>query len=68
MILRNLDAPHANHIVLRIEWHKMIWDPRYMLICKMLAESLSEIILHRPLPDNPILKVKNVGFEDYLQQ
>ena len=68
MILRNLDAPHANHIVLRIEWHKMIWDPRYMLICKMLTESLSEIILHRPLPDNPILKVKNVGFEDYLQQ
>lgn len=66
IILRDPDTPGANHIVLRIEWDKLLWDSRRMLLCKMLAEALSECILHRPIEENPILKVKNVGFEDYL--
>jgi len=67
IILRNIGVTGCNNVVLRIEWDKLLWDPRRMVLCRLLAEALSEVIEGKPLPDNPILKEKKIGFNDYLE-
>lgn len=66
LIFRLPDAADSNNVVLRIEWHKMLWDTRRMVLCRLLAEAISKTIEGRPLPDNPKLKEKQIGFDDYI--
>lgn len=66
LIFRLPGAADSNNVVLRIEWHKMLWDTRRMVLCRLLAEAISKTIEGRPLPDNPKLKEKQIGFDDYI--
>lgn len=56
----------SNHVVIRLEWNKILWDENRMALCKTLAELISRNILGKELPDNPILKTKSIGYDDYL--
>lgn len=67
MIFRNIDAPESNNVVLRLEWNKILWDPRRMILCRLLAEAISEVINDEPLTEIPELKIKRVGFDGYFQ-
>lgn len=66
-IYRQLDVKDSNHILMRIEWDKMLWDYRNILLCHTLAEIISTKLAHAPLPENPLLKVKDIGYDDYLK-
>ncbi|MDE6866379.1 MAG: hypothetical protein K2J23_03195 [Muribaculaceae bacterium] len=65
---RSIGVPNENNIVLRIEWDKILWDPNRLLLARLIAEVLSEVILNKPLPDVPELKRKDIGFETYLKE
>lgn len=65
MILRKINAPEANHIVLRIEWHKILWDERRIVLASNLAQVLKKIIEGKELDPPAILKKKDIGFDGY---
>ncbi|MDE6538397.1 MAG: ion transporter [Muribaculaceae bacterium] len=65
---RSIGVPNENNIVLRIEWDKILWDPNRLLLARLIAEVLSEVILNKPLPDVQELKRKDIGFETYLKE
>ena len=52
-------------MVLRIEWNKVLWDVRRMLLAKALATIISETIVGCTIPDDPTLFEKNIGYEGY---
>ncbi len=56
----------ANHIVMRIEWKRLLWSQKRLLLAKDIAESLCSAILHSPLPPlAPELKTKAIGYDGY---
>ncbi len=65
MVLREINAPEANHIVLRIEWHKILWDERRILLAKTIARVLKKEIEGRELDPPAALKTKDIGYSGY---
>lgn len=66
LLPRKANLPNSNNIIMRVEWDKMLWDPRRILIAKTVARCLCESLLHKELPDNDaILKSKELGFDGY---
>lgn len=65
MILRKINAPKANHIVLRIEWHKLLWDERRILLATNIARVMKNIIEGEELNPPASLKIKAIGFDGY---
>lgn len=61
----NLDKG-VNNVMIRIEWDKLLWDPRRIMLAKTFAEIIADDLAHAPLPDNlDILKKKDIGFDGY---
>ena len=65
---RVIGLPNSNNIILRIEWNKILWDPKRMLLARMIAAVLAETIDNRPIKDAPELKQKSIGYDSYLSQ
>ena len=56
----------VNNVMIRIEWDKILYDPRRILITKTFAEIMARDFAGRDLPDNEaILKKKEIGFDGY---
>lgn len=56
----------VNNVVIRIEWDKILYDPRRILITKTFAEIIAKDFACTDLPDNEnILKKKEIGFDGY---
>ena len=56
----------VNNVMIRIEWDKILYDPRRILITKTFAEIMARDFAGRDLPDNEaILKKKDIGFDGY---
>lgn len=58
--------PDTGNIIMRVEWHKMLWDPRRMLIARAMASIMSQDLAGKPLPTpDPSLRTKQIGFDGY---
>lgn len=56
----------VNNVMIRIEWDKILYDPRRILITKTFAEIMARDFAGRDLPDDEaILKKKEIGFDGY---
>ncbi len=56
----------VQNVMIRIEWSKLLWDPRRILIAKSMAQIIAKDFANAPMPDNEtILKQKSIGFDDY---
>ncbi len=66
LVLRKINAPEANHIVLRIEWHKILWDDRRIQLAKAIAQVMKGVIEGETLDPPAILKKKALGYDGYL--
>ena len=56
----------VNNVMIRIEWEKILYDPRRILITKTFAEIIAKDFAGSDLPDNEaILKKKEIGFDGY---
>ncbi|MDE6393979.1 MAG: ion transporter, partial [Duncaniella sp.] len=65
MVQRHINAPEANHVVLRLEWDKILWDPRRMMLAVNLARSIKRVIEGKELDPPASLKVKDIGYKGY---
>ncbi len=65
IILRNINAPQANHVVLRIEWHKILWDERRMQLALTLARAVKKVLEGKELDPPASLKQKAIGYDGY---
>lgn len=68
LLYRHIDAPNRNNIIMRVEWDKILWDSRRLVLCRLLAKAIAATLEDKQLPDNPLLKVKDLGYDDYLKQ
>ena len=68
LLYRAIALPNDNNIILRIEWDKILWSPKRLLLARLIAESLAEVIERRQIADNPELTQKRIGFDSYLPQ
>ena len=65
--LRKLDnASQVNGFVLRIAWSVFLWNARKIEIAKTLAQLLKQEIEGLDLPECPDLKIKDIGYSDYI--
>ena len=56
----------VNNVMIRIEWDKLLWDSRRILIAKTFAKIIACDLSGCDLPDNEsILKKKLIGFDGY---
>ena len=56
----------VNNVMIRIEWNRLLWDPRRIKLAQTLASIIAQDLARAPLPDNmDILKHKAIGFDDY---
>ena len=65
IILREISAPEANHIVLRIEWNKILWDENRMVLGATIARVMKKIIEGAELDPPEVMKKKDIGFAGY---
>ena len=68
LFLRRFSLDYADNVILRIEWNKLLWHPDRIGLCRILAGDIKDVLEGRLLDENPILKVKNKGFDDYLEK
>ena len=67
IFIRKLDnAAHVNGFVLRIAWSVFLWNSQKIDVAKTLAQVLKQQIEGLELPDCPDLKVKDIGYQDYI--
>ena len=65
--LRKLDnASQVNGFVLRIAWSVFLWDARKIQIAQTLAQVLKQEIEGSELPECPDLKIKDIGYQNYI--
>lgn len=58
--------PDVSNIVLRVEWHKILWDSRRILIAKAIASVIARDLAEAPLPSiDSHLRSKQIGFDGY---
>lgn len=56
----------VNNIIIRVEWDKILWDSRRILICKSMAKTIARNLAKAPMPDiEKTLKSKQIGFDGY---
>ncbi|MDE6097355.1 MAG: ion transporter [Muribaculaceae bacterium] len=67
LLHRAIGLSNGNNIILRIEWDKILWSPKRMLLARIIAGALAEVIENKQLADNPELKQKKIGFDSYLE-
>lgn len=65
IILREINTPEANHIVLRIEWDKLLWDGRRILLATEIARALKKVIEGKELVPPDVLRKKDIGYAGY---
>lgn len=67
LFLRKIDINEdVNNVMIRIEWDKILYDPRRILITKTFAEIIAKDFAGRELPDNETtLNKKEIGFDGY---
>ncbi len=65
LVLRQINAPEANHVILRIEWDKILWDTRRMLLARNLAAAIRRVIEGKELDPPESLKIKAIGYDGY---
>lgn len=59
-----LTGDGRNHIVMRVAWSAMLWDTRRIVLAREIAAAVNRDILDLPgNPDNPRLKVKDIGYK-----
>ncbi len=59
----------SNNVVVRIEWNKMLWDSRRILIAQTLAQTIENNILDEPRPDTGShLKTKYFEYEALMKK
>ena len=67
IFLRKLtNASNVNGFVLRIAWSVFLWNARKIEIAKTLAQLLKQQIEGQSLPECADLKVKDIGYQDYI--
>jgi voltage-gated potassium channel len=58
----------SNNVVLRIEWNRILWDPNRIVLADVIAQGIWNAILNAPMPSpDSNLKIKGIGFADYLK-
>lgn len=67
IIYRQLGLDNCNHVILRIEWNKLLWDENCMALCKTLARLIKKDIVGQELEEKAIFKTKSIGYKDYLE-
>lgn len=67
LFLRKINLNNdVNNVMIRIEWNKLLWDSRRILIAKTIAQLAAQHMAHAPLPDiEELLKKKQIGFDGY---
>ena len=60
------NAAHTNGFVLRIAWSVFLWNAQKIDVARTLAQVLKQQIEGRDLPDCPDLKIKDIGYQDYV--
>lgn len=56
----------VNNVMIRIEWQRLLWDTRRIMIAKTMAEIIAHDLARAPMPDNvALLKKKQIGFDGY---
>ena len=60
------NAAQINGFVLRIAWSVFLWNAQKIDVAKTLAQVLKQQIEGLDLPDCPDLKVKDIGYQDYI--
>lgn len=67
LFLRKMNLnPDVNNVIMRIEWNKILWDPRRIKLAHSLAQIISQDLSQAPMPNNlEILKHKAIGYDDY---
>lgn len=67
IFLRKLtNASNVNGFVLRIAWSVFLWNARKIEIAKTLAQLLKQQIEGQSLPECTDLKVKDIGYQNYI--
>ena len=67
IFLRKLaNTSNVNGFVLRIAWSVFLWNARKIEIAKTLAQLLKQQIEGQSLPECADLKVKDIGYQDYI--
>lgn len=67
IFLRKLaNASNVNGFVLRIAWSVFLWNARKIEIAKTLAQLLKQQIEGQSLPECVDLKVKDIGYQNYI--
>ena len=67
IFLRKLNnAANVNGFVLRIAWSVFLWNAQKIDVARTLAQVLKQQIEGLGLPDCPDLKVKDIGYQDYI--
>ena len=65
--LRKLDnAAQINGFVISIAWSVFLWDARKIQIAQTLAQVLKQEIEGLDLPECPDLKIKDIGYKNYI--
>ncbi|MDE5727387.1 MAG: ion transporter [Duncaniella sp.] len=67
IVYRQEGLDGCNHVVLRVEWNKLLWDERNMALCKTLAELIARNMEGREIEEKKIFKTKAIGYKDYLE-
>ncbi len=66
--LRRDKLPNENNVIVRLEWHQILWSPDRILLARAFAEEIWRSILGKEMPDpHAILKKKAVGFDGYIR-
>ena len=61
------NAAEINGFVLRIAWSVFLWNAQKIDVAKTLAQVLKQQIEGLDLPDCPDLKVKDIGYQYYIE-
>lgn len=65
--LRRTQMPNKNNVIVRVEWYRILWCPKRILLAKAFAEEIWRSVLGKDMPEpDMILKKKEVGFDGYV--
>lgn len=65
LIMRKINAPGANHIVLRIDWNKLLWDERRILLATNIARVTKRVIEGVEIDPPASIMKKDIGYDGY---
>lgn len=59
-------AEVSNNVIMRVEWEKILYDPRRIELAREIASVISTTVLHADIPDTAGLPGKDIGFRGYI--